>query len=826
MDAINERKSLATLFAGLGIEVLWLASTLALPIWLPLPLAAAIWLLLFPLQWWQDRYRGRVGLRTTQLATGWTIGLGFALCLAVDGLPGYLLGLFSILAGLYGLSLFERYAGLRLTRARPAAEPLPPEVMPSRGRSAWNGPAPETTPQGEPVRVLGASEIAMGGPQLCDYLLPDGAIISNASPSATFSEDGRYFVSPVPSRDRWGLLLYDRQEQRLYRCRDEQRFWELDRVDDRVYGRHSPLTSNAPASESLETLKNGAEAVPMVSIADIRVAQDELDGFDPERAEVQLPAPPQAPRVTSQPWLPHSLRELPDPLQPLRSPAGELHLDGQPSGLLLNGQDAPLWRADGLAFACAARERSSQTPGYWLWQADAGWRRLGEPPRPLADEVHTGGCELLALDADQLVFSTSLGHPSLSEGRYGALHSFSFAPLAVVAATDAQGLERWIEIPLATLQPLLALDAGHGACAAFRSAELYDGSHLHWQRQRMATDGRYAAYRCRIGDWTLPGEWLLDHRLDEQGERIALVAFADSPALAQRLAVVDVRARRLHYCDEALPGLHLQGFREGRIHLLCLRGRSLVHEHRPGRAAPPGRLQGCDFPLQAEEVALGLTERAEETRPYYQQVTLEWLDGRWQARPSTRIATVTQHAQAASDYLLPAPAGGDSAYLFGFTTRYRREAAHAPHGGGWLLTASGCGIGDLAPPAIWSADGRYLALCRYLPRGAETDLKHDAWRLLLLDCQARTLRRFSESLGQQPLFESFEHDLQFSSLRDEDGDAQGPRRRSVYRLEHLLQAPAQPLGAAGKQRWLPAEQQCWAHYWARQSVPVLAVAQP
>ncbi|WP_241356984.1 hypothetical protein, partial [Escherichia coli] len=78
-----------------------------------------------------------------------------------------------------------------------------------------------------------------------------------------------------------------------------------------------------------------------------------------------------------------------------------------------------------------------------------------------------------------------------------------------------------------------------------------------------------------------------------------------------------------------------------------------------------------------------------------------------------------------------------------------------------LLTASGIGLGNLAAPMIWSADGRYLALTRHVQRYEESDLERDQWRLLLLDVQERTLRRYRDDLGEYPCFDSFDDDLCF-----------------------------------------------------------------
>ena len=123
-------------------------------------------------------------------------------------------------------------------------------------------------PEGEAIRLFDGGEIAMGGPLVCHYLMPDGCFIPDCNPSARFSSDGRHFVSPIPSRGAWGLAIFDRQERLLYRCAVDN-FWELDSVTEReVIGRHSPLTSNAPQRLELQALKAGSEAEAFVAIGD------------------------------------------------------------------------------------------------------------------------------------------------------------------------------------------------------------------------------------------------------------------------------------------------------------------------------------------------------------------------------------------------------------------------------------------------------------------------------------------------------------------------------------------------------------------------------
>ena len=90
------------------------------------------------------------------------------------------------------------------------------------------------------------------------------------------------------------------------------------------------------------------------------------------------------------------------------------------------------------------------------------------------------------------------------------------------------------------------------------------------------------------------------------------------------------------------------------------------------------------------------------------------------------------------NFVLPSVGAKDAAWGFGFHYEgmHRDEDVRAGFSrDGYLLTASGIGLGNLAAPMIWSADGRYLALTRHVQRYEESELERDQWRLLLLDVQ-------------------------------------------------------------------------------------------
>lgn len=348
-DRMSDKPLGRLLLEGLG-EIAWIAVLVALGVLLPLPLVALGWALLLGAEWAMDRWRGKVPYRLQQALFFWVLGGGIALGQA---LPGFWLGLggglLAVIGGVLLQIRFER--GLRLERQAPQALDVP---LPAGG-SAWGGEAPERTPEGEPIRLFDGGEIAMGGPLVCHYLMPDGCFIPDCNPSARFSSDGRHFVSPIPSRGAWGLAIFDRQERLLYRCAVDN-FWELDSVTEReVIGRHSPLTSNAPQRLELQALKAGSEAEAFVAIGDLWLPESEWQRWSGDLRAQPLPSPLGGPALEIRPWLPDSLLALDDPFAPLRANRGELWINGEASGLYLSREAPPLaWNDDGRALALQA----------------------------------------------------------------------------------------------------------------------------------------------------------------------------------------------------------------------------------------------------------------------------------------------------------------------------------------------------------------------------------------------------------------------------------------------------------------------------------------
>ena len=122
-----------------------------------------------------------------------------------------------------------------------------------------------------------------------------------------------------------------------------------------------------------------------------------------------------------------------------------------------------------------------------------------------------------------------------------------------------------------------------------------------------------------------------------------------------------------------------------------------------------------------------------------------------------------------------------------------------------MLTASGCGVANLAPSMVWSADGRYLALSRKSVE-EEAGERSPQWLLLLLDTRERTLRQSTQPLGQMPCFEAFDDaGLHLSSAT---------QKTQLITMQALLALPRQMLIRSGD-IWLPSEQLSGAAHWQR-----------
>jgi hypothetical protein len=787
-DQHADEKSLPRLL----LDLLWQIAVLLIPIFLvtviPLPWALGVVLVCAALMWLTARLGWqRTGRGVARLMTSAAIGLGFNLGRA---LPPYwdIAGAAVVMfCGLACVSHLEKRFGL--------ADKTPAKSSPltggqsSGGASAWGGDEPRQTPEGEPIRVFNYSEIAMGGPVLCDYLFPDGVLLQGLGSSARFSNDGRYFAAPLPSRQTWGLVILDRQLRQLYQCSCDE-FWELDAFNDgTLSGRYSPLVDNGARQISLEQLLATAERIDLVPVADLWLEPgDWLTNLAHETLRYTSPDGQQ--RLDAHPALPASLRELPQPCDPLRYPEYRVDINGEPTSLLIRADTAIIWNPDSRSFGCRARMGEDQALDYWLWHADRGWQTLPCPWIAADSEPSMGWSEPLALDEHYLRLSSYFDYPQPDHGLYGyGLHSIhsdcdsqvGHAPNGRVQVAERLLTQVQLAVPLAG-------DGQRGA-TMLESVPVTGKTRAQFRWQQDNSLG-LGGYTCTIGDWALPGAWLLDHRVSDAGRYIALIPFTLPPASAGYVVVADAQERQLLNSPPLLAA-RLLDFRGPRLSLAVIRGR--LDQDRPGSP-----LQRFDqSPPEADDAA-EFSQYRPDSRLYYEQCELEVSQQGLSALPDWRLVKQPQSAVADGNFIQPAPTDKDAAWLFGCETEYADSwlRVQSPRLGGHLLTASGCAIGNLAPSMIWSEDARYLALTRL-----HTDVEDDhgsrlAWQILLLDVQKRTLRQSPQRLRNRPQFESFKAEVLKVRVFLRDWEAEDDTDRgsiTALKLSELLALPAEAL---------------------------------
>jgi hypothetical protein len=808
-DQRTDEKSLPRLL----LDLLWQIAVLLIPIFLVavLPLLWALGVVLgcTALMWltaragWQ-----RTGRGAARLMTSAALGLGFNLGRA---LPAYwdIAGAAAVMFfGLACVSHLERRFGL-VDKTQAKSSPLSPGQS-SGGASAWGGDEPQQTPEGEPIRVFNYSEIAMGGPVLCDYLFPDGVLLQGLGSSARFSNDGRYFAAPLPSRQAWGLVILDRQLRQLYQCSCDE-FWELDAFNDGILsGRYSPLVDNGAREISLEQLLTTAEKVSLVPVIDLWVEPGDwqknlaLDAFRHTSPDGQQ-------SLDACLALPASLRELPQPCAPLMNPEYRVSINGEPTSLLIRADTSIIWNHDSRSFACHARmdDEQPQALEYWLWHVDRGWQALPCPWLSADSEPSVGWSAPLELDDHYLRLSSYFDYPQPDRGRYGyglySIHSDCESQVGHDPNGRVQVAQRHLtRVRLAV--PLVG-DGQRGATMV-ESAPLTDDTRAQFSWRQDNSLG-LGGYTCRIGGWELPGVWLLDHRVSDTGRYIALIPFALPPATAGHVVVVDAQERQLMNSPPLLVA-RLLDFRGPRLSLAVIRGR--LDQDR--QSSPLQRFD--QSPPEADDAA-AFCQYRQDSRLYYEWCELNVSQQGLSALPDWRLVKQPQSAIADGNFVQPAPMDKDAAWLFGCETEYADSwlRVQSPRLGGHLLTASGCAISHLAPSMIWSEDARYLALTRLHTNVDDDHRGRLAWQILLLDVQERTLRHSPQWLHNRPQFEGFNANVLKVRLFLRDWEAEDERDRgsiSAMKLSDLLALPAESLCPhAGL--WLTKDQLCHSEAW-------------
>lgn len=606
-----------------------------IPVYLPPVLVIAYWLATHLAEWIENRISGAVN-RTFIWMLGGCFGMSG---LVAEHVPGIVMGALAGVACFLGLlALHEGWK--KLARLTIQHGPTGPRItkadpVPFVGPNAWSGAVPKT-PEGETVRVLSWSEFVMGGPAICDYLLPDGSVILSGGASSGFSPNGRYFVTPAPSRDDWPLLIYDRRRRILHNCDVGSRFWEIDLVGDMtISGRESPIVSNQSWTAMIDDLISHSEKQTMVDVVDLKVPQKYWDAVRRDH-EKEFSRPPngRGPSVGWELRLPDSLMALKNPLDPLLDPQGHISVSGEDSGLLMSMKyPVVIWRDDGRAFVCKAMPENGGEKGWWLWSDLKGWNPLQSRQNLSANTPHGEGCRFIDLDARYLVAEWRLLQPRLGKENIGELDSYTASALEI----DGQLFEQPV------IRQMIPLAADGNEDERVESAPLKNCQKLVWRFRRIDEDISRHVYQCEFQGHPLEGEWLLDHRISTDGRYIALVAYAAPPAVPHRIAIFDSETGKLAWVTKAFFFPELQGFDDRRLHLVHVAERridalpdGLDAEVYKTLGKPNEAMVDLQITPPPSDHSRAFMRRDNQTRLRYRRTSIVLENGTW--RPELRDA--------------------------------------------------------------------------------------------------------------------------------------------------------------------------------------------
>lgn len=800
-----ETESLSLLMWQLLLALARLLLPLLLVAILPLSWGLLLEALLLAVLLLSGRRWPAVGRQLSALLCGCVLGTAFAIgrCIASDW--SILLSVLWVLLALAGIGSLERHLGLKVEEEgnlRAEHDPHAGEA----GHSAWGGEEPRHTPEGQAIRYLSWGEIAMGGPVYVDCLMPDGVLLEGIGSGSCFSDDGRYFLAPLPSRNAWGLLLLDRQQRCVYRCQPEQTPWQISGCDGQwIRGQYSPLGANQAVQLALDEVLARAQCVALVAIADLWLDprwQAQLDN-----APRRWPGMPSGLAAHGRPFLPESLQALEDPLRPLRYPEYQLWLGEQATGLLLGEDASPCW--DGQWLACQARslEQPEAAWSYWLGAPQQPWRDLGRPQLAEQERLALYPGAIRGIENGQLWIDVELGSPLPNRGEYGEQLSDYLSTVETKRGHDAWGRIRPGECAPTCLEVLWP---GDGQRQRLRSQVLSGQRHLLFDE--VAREQGWPAYALSLDGQVVQGQWQLEHRLSSDQRWVALLPACAAPALAEQVQVLELASGRL-LASPPLLVERLRDFHDGVLEVVTLQG--LCSE-----GFQPHPLYMADQPAPpAGEAARYYLERG-YGRACHRLQRLHCRDEGLQLQAEWRLVSRPQAVNADGDFILPAPGGQDAAWLRGCETEYpdnwlREQCARRD---GYVLTASGCALFGVTPSMAWDASGRYLLLTHQ--RGWDDPHNDDPnhsrqWLLWLLDTQQRSLRRRPGSIGGMPRIDKT--DAQGWQVRVFEADWDCPEDAGTVcrvSLEELLALPAEQLELRGERWHLPGEQRPVQHWQA------------
>lgn len=753
-----------------------------------------------PLLAWHKSFRW--AQRLTEWASWAMFGLGWSVWRAFPTWWGAWAGVVVALVGADAVQAMDRRFHLTYPRGGKPGAGLPDAFY-----------AALRTPEGQTIRVFSEGEAFHAyGPITRHLLFPDGVLLGGVGLTGRFSRDGRYFAVVVPrAREDDGLLVLDRVDRTVRLDVDSEPFWQLPEFAPGAMEPSRALRRGRPSPWWAAFLRQFAPQA-LEPFQDLWLDPSAWNwALDRWRTTQAYPSPDGGHRMVTQPVLPASFAALADPVDRLTQARHELALDNVPSGYLTQRPSSGAWSGDGTVFACRATppdmlDDPAQASKAWrrfvCWSAACGWQQAPDVEDFAPEDVPRETANAPILEGDALQLDTLLDTPVLNHGRYGTWITSRREILEVPAGVEADGVAQprrlhrrrvrltvplpWLETPRATTgQRVISSSPDDAAEAVF-------------ERDHVNAAG-LSAWRCRIGDWVLPGLWLLDHRWMDAGAGLALCRFAEDLPLADQVVLALPESRALMRSAPLLvAGLH--DAYQDEVAAIVLAGRIDRHldgeGHDLGRGAegnPLGTLLApFDVPAPAPDAAVDFLAAPKDCY-FYRLRHLRADHSMLAARPDWRVARAEQACNAEGDFVYPAEGNGvlNAAWYFGGHAEWgggwpRREEARS---GGFLLTAHGHGVADLSPAMIWSRDGTLLALCRLVDRA---DLR---WRLLLLDQRHGLLRADGALLPPgMPRFLRLDDEGLSLRLDPSTWDTAAPQSLT-YTLAQLYAMPVVPMVA-------------------------------
>ncbi|MBF6632365.1 MAG: hypothetical protein ITG01_14645 [Comamonas sp.] len=617
-------------------------------------------------------------------------------------------------------------------------------------------------------RVQG--ERGKGGPVFGDVLCSDGVYLPKVWESDFHTSfDGRWirtgsYGASVPrlldrkSRRSWTLSVSEASTV-------DDLHWRLPRWNGEAQGGNG-VAQEAQAvfadAEFDAWLTKNIQAAPqaLVGICDLWIPADCL----PENLELAPPAVAQpegaAVELSVQRHWPASLRNLPNPLEPLFTPYWQLVLQGEAHSWIIDGNTPVVWRGDGQAFACygypvVAGGRSPQLRlGVWSlaqggqqWSAwmptdRKAWHVSPYMPDPSASSVRQKAA--LQWDGETLLQRMEVDTPQLERLHDGRLLSATSASITSCVQHRLDG--RPVIKPVPKLHFFWRRDVAQPSVWQAQSEPL-GGHALQWTLVHEAKEdiGATAAYSLQWGDTPIPGLWELEHVL-VQSRWAVLCAWSEPANKGGRPVPWIWDGKQLHVVEMPGPMVRMRPLADvARVEVLVMAGcgpESTSHTN-------TGSWRWPIQPVKVDNVA------KEGWKPSYEirQIAPD-PSGRWRLLPRWREVSQVQHPCADGDYVWPQQAGTDALWWWGglHLNNNNQWDVNVPRTEGVTVTKSGAVLCATGPSACPHPSGDGWLVLEWLARSHD---EPNYWKLHWLRPAKREVRTL-ELRAYLPLLQAWD----------------------------------------------------------------------